>query len=132
MNYALLRRLFNSLPDDRERNQLTDFIITTYSVINHKAAIRFFGSYEEELIAAHASTGSEYDINEVFIGKSDAEYAHMRKVIRQTGRFKDIHDILSLPLPEKQGLFQLLREKTFAPAEQIAAFLHYPLAKTWK
>lgn len=128
MNYNLLRRLFDSLPDDRERNQLTDYIITTYSVIGHKEAIRFFGSYEEELIAAHANTGSEYDLNEVFVGKSDAVYATMRRAIRQTGQFTDLHEILSLPTPKKTELFQLLRRQTTAMSKQIAAFLHLPLS----
>ena len=128
MNYNLLRRLFDSLPDDRERNQLTDYIITTYSVIGHKEAIRFFGSYEEELIAAHANTGSEYDLNEVFVGKSDAVYATMRRAIRQTGQFTDLHEILSLPTPKKTELFQLLRRQTTAMSKQIAAFLHLSLS----
>ena len=128
MNYQLLRRLFDSLPNNRERNQLTDYIVTTYSVIDHKAAIRFFGTYEEELIAAHANTGSEYDLNEVFIGRSDAVFASMRRVIRQTGRFADLHEILSLPVPEKIKLFQLLQRETSALSKQIAAFLHLPLS----
>ena len=124
MPYELLQTLFRSLPDDRERCQLTDYIITTYSIIDHQAAIRFFDTYEAELIAAHASTGSEYDLNEVFVGKSDKYYAQMSSVIRQTGRYPDIHQILTLPTEEKKELFQLLRRETMAPGQQIAAFLH--------
>ena len=86
--------------------------------------IRFFDTYEAELIAAHASTGSEYDLNEVFVGKSDKYYAQMSSVIRQTGRYPDIHQILTLPTEEKKELFQLLRRETMAPGQQIAAFLH--------
>lgn len=129
MNYALLRRLFDSLPDDREKRQLTDYVVTTYSVIDHAAAIQYFGSYQEELIAAHATTGNEYDISEAFIGKSDAEYAKMQRILMATGRFKDIHEILSLPIREKQQLFDLLRRETFALSEQIAAYLHLPLRR---
>lgn len=129
MNYTLLRRLFDSLPSDRERCQLTDYIVTTYSVIDHAESIRYFGTYEEELIAAHANTGSEYDINEVFIGRSDAVYASMRRVIRQTGRYADLHEILSLPIPEKVELLQLLQRETSALSKQIAAFLHLPLSR---
>lgn len=66
--YAMLQRLFKSLRDDCERKQLTDFIIVTYSVIDHKGAIQYFGSFEDELTAAHATSGSEYDIKESFDG----------------------------------------------------------------
>ena len=129
MTYPLLQNLFKSLPSDAERNQLTDFIVTTYSVIDHKSAIRFFDSYEEELIAAHANTGSEYDLNEVFIGNSDLCYNQMSRVLHQNGIIQDIHEIISMPPSQKQDLFQLLRAETFAPAEQIAAFLHMPLSR---
>ena len=129
MSYPLLQHLFKSLPNDTERNQLTDFIVSTYSVIDHKGAIRFFDSYEQELIAAHANTGSEYDLNEVFIGKSDLCYRKMSQVLHQRGLIQDIHEIISMPTSQKHDLFQLLRAETFAPAEQIAAFLHMPLTR---
>lgn len=128
MNYALLQRLFQPLTR-KECLQLTDYIIATYNVIDYSAAIRYFGSYEEMLIALHATTGSEYDINEVFIGKSDTCYNRMTTVLLQRGLVKDIHDILSFSIDEKYELFLLLRDATEAPAEQIAAFLHMPLKK---
>jgi len=123
MNYALLQRLFGPL-DREERLQLTDFIISTYNVIDYAAAIRYFGSYEEMLTAMHATTGSEHDLNEVFIGRSDAHYARMTKILLQECRLKDIHEILSFPNDEKYSLSLLLRRKTDAPVKQIAKFLH--------
>jgi len=123
MNYALLQRLFDPL-DRKERLQLTDFIISTYNVIDYAAAIRYFGSYEEMLTAMHATTGSEHDLNEVFIGKSDAHYNKMAAILLREGKVGEIHDIISLSPDEKYGLFLFLRRKTQAPARQVAAFLH--------
>ncbi len=128
MAYAQLQRLFASLGRE-ECQQFTDFIITTYNVIDYKAALEFFESYEDLLIAAHATTSKEHDINEVFIGKSDAHYSKMAAVVMRELKPSDIHDILSLPPEKKYEIFELLRKHTDAMGEQIAKFLHMPLIK---
>ena len=126
MNYPMIERLFAPL-DRKERLQLTDFIIATYNVIEYKEASKYFDSFDRMLIAMHATTGSEHDLNEVFIGKSDAHYNRMTTILLREGKVKDIHDILSLSVDEKYDLFLLLRRETQATSEQIAAFLHMPL-----
>ena len=128
MDYAQLERLFRPLNYD-ESLQLVDFIISKYNVIDYQAAFRYFGSYEKMLTALHATTGSEHDLNEVFVGKSDAHYSRMTSILLREGKVREIHDVLSLPVDEKYELFLLLRGKTSATSEQIAAFLHMPLKK---
>ena len=97
--------------------------------MEYKTAIRFFDSYEDLLIALHSNTGSEHDINEVFVGKSDACYAKMISIVMNHLYLNDIHDMLKLSMDEKFELFQLLSMKTDALPEQIAAFLHIPVRK---
>ena len=70
LNYAQLDRLFKPLTR-QEGLQLTDFIITTYNCIDYEAAIRFFDTGEDMITSMHATTGSEYDINEVFTLPTD-------------------------------------------------------------
>ena len=123
--YNLLRSLFVSLPDNREKDQLTDYIITTYSCINHQASARYFGGYDQELLAAHSNTGSEYDISEGFIGKSDVYYDRFPNLLRN--ELADIHDLLSASDIKKREWFRILRGKTGAPVRQISAFLHLPV-----
>lgn len=127
MRYQLLRNLFDSLQDDNEKEQLTDYIISTYSVIDQGAAIRFFGSYENELIAAHSNTGEEWDIHEVKIGKSDAWYDTFADIIMKEAPLDDIHRIISLSTQQKWRYFDILNAKTNAPWNQIKAFLHLPV-----
>ena len=127
LSYTVITSLFDSLPNDYEKDQLTDYIIRTYSVINHKASARYFGGYDKEMLAASSNTGSEYDINEEFIGKDDRYYAHITNILRQGGYVRDIHDIFSMTDKDKLELFVLLRLKTMAPKTQIAAFLHLPV-----
>lgn len=126
LSYNMLKRLYRPL-DPVEREQLTDRIIVLYNVIDYESAIRFFGSYDQMLQAMHASTGNEYDLNEVFVGKSDEYYAVMADIIMEEVGPEDIHDILGYSLESKYELYMLLRRKTGAPGKQIAKFLHLPM-----
>lgn len=127
LTYKVITRLFDSLPNDYEKDQLTDYIIKTYSVIDHKTAARFFGGHDKEMLAASSNTGSEYDINEEFIGKDDRYYAQFSNILRKGGHVKDIHDIFTMSEKKRRDLFTLLRLKTMAPKKQICSFLHLPV-----
>ena len=81
------------------------------------------------IMSMHATTGSEYDINEVFVGKSDAPYQQMTSFLLKSHFMEDIHDIMSMTTDEKFDLFLRLRPQTEALAEQIARFLHMSLEK---
>ena len=128
LSYALLQRLFSPLTRP-EKEQLTDYIISTYNVIDYPYCIRFFGSLENMLISTHANTGSEYDINESFTGKSDAVYSQITRLLLETGRFQDIHDVLALSPENRMDLFQWLLPRTEASPDQIAQYLHIKLVR---
>ena len=125
LTYKLLRKLFSKLAKP-ERNQLTDYIISKYSVINHQAAINFFGSYDNLLTAVHSTTGSEYDIREEYTGYRDDCYSIMSGILLETGMFCDIHDTITLPPAKKRELYRLLRIRTNATSRQIEKYLHIP------
>jgi len=127
LSYAVIARLFDSLSDPIEKDQLTDYIIKTYSVINHSLSNRYFGGYHNELLAAASNTGSEYDISESFMGRDDRFYARFSSILRSHGLVQDIHDILCMDERQKSELFMILRQFTSAPNKQIYAFLHLPV-----
>ena len=128
MTYNQLQRLFLPLGSE-ERKQLIDIIVNAYNIIDYQTAIHYFGSYEEMLIAMHATTGSEYDINEVFTGRSDVCFAKMAAILMRELGYEDIHDVLALPDIDKSGLFPLLLKRTDATPEQISSFLRIPLKR---
>ena len=128
LRYRQLQRLFKPLVH-KEKEQLTDFIISLYNIIDYENAASMFDSFDDMLNAMHSNTGSEYDINEVFIGKSDAHYAKMMSLVLDKYDFKDIHDVLRLSPEKKDDVFQLLMANTDALPEQIAAFLRMPVKK---
>ena len=124
LNYALLKRITKKL-DEKEINQLTDFVIVTYNVIDYKECLRYFdGKYTNYLTALHSTTTHEYDLNETFVGWSDAHYAKMARILLDGLKLQDIHDFLSWPLKEREKLFPLLRNRTKASAAQIRKYLH--------
>lgn len=125
MNYTLLNRLSKDL-SPAEIAQFKDYIISTYNVIDYRAAARYFDNYMDMLKSIHANTGSEYDLNEVFLGKTDKPYAAMTRLLMEQCGFKDIHEILSLSVERKQELYAILRKQTEVMDEQIFRYLHLP------
>ena len=125
LNYTLLQRLFRPL-SRQEKEQLTDFIISSYDIIDHAGAARFFDGYDNMLEAMHTNTGSEYDLNEVLVGKSDAHYAAMSSILLKELPIFDIHDIFLMTEDERFKLFTILQRKTNATPEQILKFLRIP------
>ena len=125
LKYNLLQRISHKL-DPREREQLIDYIISTYDVIDHKEALRFFdGSYEKMTSALTLSTAKEYDLNETFVGWSDKPYATMTHKIMEKYKLDDIHEMLSWPQEQKAQAFCFLRTSTQYVPEQISRFLHW-------
>ncbi len=125
LKYNLLQRISHKL-DPREREQLIDYIISTYDVIDHKEALRLFdGSYEKMTAALTLSTAKEYDLNETFVGWSDKPYATMTHKIMEKYKLDDIHEMLSWPQEQKAQAFCFLRTSTQYVPEQISRFLHW-------
>ena len=128
LNYTLLRNMFRELSSE-ERQQLTDFIISTYNVIDYWEACRYFDNYLDMIHSIHANTGSEYDLNEPFLGKSDKPFANMTHIMMRECGFEDIHEILRMDNEGKWKLFDILRKHTDVMGAQIAKYLHLPLEK---
>lgn len=126
MNYTLIKNLTEKLTATEQR-QFTDLVISTYNVIDYGEALRYFDSYEDMLTAFHATTGSEYDLNEIFIGKSDKPYSEMTRILMIECGFRDIHEFLSWDDSAKWELFRLLRVRTRVMNEQIGRYLHLAL-----
>lgn len=127
ISYQTLRWLFKPLAEV-EKKQLIDLIVTTYNVIDYDAAIAFFDSYETMLEAIRLTKGSEYDIQEEFVGWDDRVYAEMSRLLLQEMGLADIHEILSLPVPERIKMIPFLQGKTGATRRQVLKFLRLPVA----
>ena len=126
VNHAQLKRMTGNLTP-REQEQLIDYIIVTYNVIDYEEALRFFDrKYENYVSALHTTTSHEYDLDETFVGKSDSCYKDMTQVLLREKHLADIHEFLSWPRSDREALVELLRRRTSVSLAQIRKFLHLP------
>lgn len=129
LNYTLLKNLTQGLTP-AETEQITDYIISVYNVIDYTAAIRFFDTYPDMIRAISANTGKEFDLNEIYLGKDDRPYAEMTRILLAKCGYRDIHEFLSESLERKQELFRILRQYSYAGAKQIGRYLHLPITES--
>lgn len=126
IHYQTLQWMFKPLCD-RERKQLTDFIITQYNVIDYEAAVAYFNGYDEMLQAMHFTKGSEHDIQEEFVGWSDKVYNQLYRALMEMKGLDDIHDFLKTPAAERRKWIPVLRDCTEATLKQVKKYLRVPL-----
>lgn len=126
LHYQTLKWMFKPL-DAKERYQLIDFIISTYNVIDYESAIAFFGSFDKMLEAMHITSGSEYDIQEEFVGWSDKVYEQMTQYLTGRGGLADIHDVFKQSETERRKWIPVLQEETAATERQVLKYLRLPM-----
>ena len=125
LTYAMLERLFRKL-DKAEREQLTDWIINIYSVIDSEEMLSYYGSYDAALTAMNANTGSEYDIKEDREVRSDVPYQEIaRQLLRETG-CRTVDEVLRLPEARRRELCAILLRRDTAPARLVEKYLRLP------
>ena len=128
ISYKTMSKLLHGL-DNTESDQLVDYIISKYNIIDYQYSERLFGSLDNMLLALHSTTGSEYDINEIKTGKSDELYPILTKNLLRDPKIRDIHDIFSYSDEEKMYLVQKLYSRTAFDPIQIGKYLHLILKR---
>ena len=122
LGYAVLGRIFKGL-SRKETLQLTDFILSTYCDVDFKRAIGFYGSHDEMILAIDSNTGSEYEIQEEWVGNTDTVYAQMRKLLRRKTDLADLKAILKLPEKERRELCDDLLSRFDFNERQVEKYL---------
>ena len=118
------RPMFKSL-DTRERAQLADYIVVTYSAIDYQKLFSYWKTPEEMLLAMDSTTGAEYDIGEkVNRTLSDKAYSTIASFLEKDCGYKRAKDVLILPERNKLNLLTELLIHTDASEYQIKKFLH--------
>lgn len=123
LNHTLLSRLFRRL-DSQEINQLTDWIIHLWSFISYDSAIRYYGSFDQMILAFASNTGSEYDIRESFDARSDQVYLKMTLLLMKAFPTLDPISVSAMDISKKISLYWWLRDRTNANSRQIEKYLH--------
>ena len=127
MTYVQLKRMFVGM-DAREKNQLIDYIIVRYNIIRYEdLTTKCYDGYENMLMAINSNAGSEYEVQELRYGRSDAEYRYLYKYVHEKG-FKDAGEVISLPADSKFKLMVDMMNETSVSKLQICKFLHLKVA----
>lgn len=131
LTYPQLRRLFSGL-DEREKNQLIDYIIVKYSIVRYDIlTTSCYEGYENMITAINSNAGSEYDIDEQRCGRSDAVYRDLYKFVRSRG-YSSVGDVIALDYEAKMSLYKAMKSVTNVFGYHICKFLHLTLADTKK
>lgn len=123
LTYAHLQRLFAGL-DEKEKNQLIDYIIVRYNVIRYDIlTTKCYDGYENMLIAINSNAGSEYEIKEHKWSRSDVEYRELYKYVHDHGH-DNAADVITMSTETKMDLFVDMLKETQASKLHICKFLH--------
>lgn len=123
LNYAQLKRITNPLLP-KEQQQLTDFIISIYNCVDYADLFYRFESYDKLVMAINTTTGSEYAIQENYVGRSDRVYGQMSDFLLESHRIEAIDDLLRLPETERRDLMAPLGLRIAATRRQLEKYLH--------
>lgn len=126
LSYPLLVKLFSRLGTE-EKKLLSDFIVSTYNVLDYDAAISYYGDYGTMIMALNSNTGSEYDIREEFSNLSDNVYPEITAWIQEHYAIQNPRSVLVLPLDKRLEIADELHRLALAPDYQIRKYLHLPL-----
>ena len=128
IKYAQLNRMFAKLTEG-EKQQLIDYIITSYWPFDNEELLSYFKSYDSMLAAMDSTTGDDYDINEARDNFSLGAFREMMRYLEMRYPRARIREVTVLPLDEKVKLYNELRHHTSASHVQICNFLHLKAVK---
>lgn len=126
LTYKMLLKAYEGL-DALEREQLTDYIISRYPLVDYAAAEGFFNGFDKMLIAFDSNTGNEYGIREEYSSAPDTAYAEMAAIAEKNALIAiEKPSLLRFPEEKRQRMARAFLEQTSARKFQICKFLHLP------
>lgn len=123
LGYKTLESLFKCLTD-KEKDQLIDFILHLYCVIDFEEACKLFGDYESMLLALKTTKGKDFELKEEWTGYSDKDYKEMKRLLDRVLTLDDPKKIQLLPEEKRRALFEYLNVMGRFHTRQIEKYLH--------
>ena len=123
LNYTILRNCFGRLSRD-EGNQLIDFIIGTYNVVDYNETIRLYGSYEKMLIAFDSNTGNEHDLKEEYSDQSYRGYVSSIRFLSKDFGYINPKEVLNLSEEDRRLLSRRIANRMLVSLFIAETLLH--------
>jgi REP element-mobilizing transposase RayT len=124
LTYVILERLFRDL-ENKEKNQLTDYIISKYNCIDYDRLISYYGSYDKMCLAFASNQGSEYDIDEVFERGGHKVYTAISSTLLKEFGLKNVKHIFHMSPANQEDLARQLFYETSAQDWQIRKYFRW-------
>ena len=83
--------------EKKEKEQLVDYIISSYNCVDYDRLISFYGSYEQTCLAFASNQGKEFGLHEEFTPGDHTVYIKFAALLRRYFGVENIHDIFRLP-----------------------------------
>lgn len=128
LKYALLNNLMKRLSVN-EVEQLTDYIVSSYSPIDYEELESHFKSFGSMIAAMDSTTGDDHDIKEPRDSFSIKSFREIMNYMEKKLPRCKIREVTVLKLDEKILLYRELLSHTTASCQQICNFLHIKTTK---
>lgn len=125
LNHTLLSALFAPL-DKYEKQQFTDFVISSYSSVDYEKLISYYGNFGKMCLAFESNQGSEYEIKEEYDPDSHLAYIRLGAAVKKLAPDGDIKTILYAPLEERLSMMNALRWESKATRRQLEKYFRIP------
>lgn len=122
LDYDLLDRITKNL-SIKEIQQFIDYTVRLYNPVDYAAAVKYYNSYREMLIAFNSNTGSEYDLEEDSFAKDHRIYHQMILNLTRQKKWASIQDVLMLPQDKRNYLKHQLMLETGATEREVSKLL---------
>ena len=125
LKYNWIAGMYDSL-DERESEQLTDYIISKYNCIDYDAMISLYGSFEKACLAFDSNQGSEYEIKEDYSRDSHRSYFRASEILKNQFGYEDINRLLALPSHKREAFSRLLTNQGVLSRRQADKYFRIP------
>jgi len=121
LKYRHVNELFNGL-NEQESEQLKDFIIVKYALIDFRKCTDRFGGYEKTVLAFASTTGSEYKMAEESVSEPDTWYIKLLEIAQ---KWNFLNRIGTMPAKEKRDMMAKIVSRHCIPSVSLEKFFHY-------
>ena len=128
LSYPQVRRLLYSVPSN-EKERLIDYIISSYNVLDGELLLAYYDGLDEMFHAMKSTSGSEYDIKELYDSGSDAIYDDMVRFVVERLGIVPARSVITMSIDRKIQIADSLLKYTSATMFQISRFLHLDISR---
>ena len=128
LGYLFFGGIYEGLTDV-EKNQIVDWIVFTYNVIDYEVLRKVWGGYEQVCEMLSAVSGSEYDLADDDAIEDYRHYYQMIRIVLDSGFDIRRRRFTGLSYKEVRCLARRICDRIGVSRTELVKFLHNPLSE---